>query len=583
MPKTLLLADDSVVIQKLVGLSFANEDVKLLTTDNGDDAISMARERRPDIVLADVVMPGRSGYEVCQAIKGDPALAHIPVILLTGTFEAFDEARARAVGSDGHITKPFEAQALVERVNTMLREAAKAPVAAPTADDDFELFEPDSADISLGQDVTRSASPHFARTLDRGVSIDPLSGDDSFDIRRPITSLSELDVSDSLDDSFERVGASPGSMDRPRHAAVMTDLAEDDLLSTSSPASSSPRAQDSPIGRRIAGEQAVRALDATPRFDETFETSTPPPIPKSVPRPTPLAQQQPPAGSIRPAPLARPGAPERPAPATPKAFQVDAFAAGPSVGDPSLTTIIMSEGGNSSDGVSFGELESPVRSLDMEVDHGRDDDVLELDASATMLSDDIFGEPVVGDDSDSGFDFGDAAIPGSRAPEPSSRQSRAAAPGPFSAGDGVARRGAAPEVASRYDVSTSELLDPFDSDASASSVLVAREDDLLDATDVEDEIAMSDGLLGEPFDLAEERNQTPPPAPRASGPDISPVMRDRIHDTLERVAWEAFADLPDALIKALIERVEAIAWEVIPQMAEALIAEEIRRMKGETQ
>ena len=94
MPKTLLLADDSVTIQKVVGISFANEDIVLLTVDNGDDAIARAREARPDIVLADVVMPGKNGYDVCQAIKAEPSLAHIPVLLLTGTFEAFDEQRA---------------------------------------------------------------------------------------------------------------------------------------------------------------------------------------------------------------------------------------------------------------------------------------------------------------------------------------------------------------------------------------------------------------------------------------------------------------------------------------------------------
>ena len=58
MPKTLLLADDSVTIQKVVGISFANEDIVLLTVDNGDDAIVRCGESRPDIVLADVVMPG---------------------------------------------------------------------------------------------------------------------------------------------------------------------------------------------------------------------------------------------------------------------------------------------------------------------------------------------------------------------------------------------------------------------------------------------------------------------------------------------------------------------------------------------
>ena len=84
MPKTLLLADDSVVIQKHVGLSFANEDVELVTTDNGDDALARALELRPDLVLADVVMPGKNGYEVCHAIKNHPEIGTTPVLGMPG-------------------------------------------------------------------------------------------------------------------------------------------------------------------------------------------------------------------------------------------------------------------------------------------------------------------------------------------------------------------------------------------------------------------------------------------------------------------------------------------------------------------
>ena len=75
------------------------------------------------------------------------------------------------------------------------------------------------------------------------------------------------------------------------------------------------------------------------------------------------------------------------------------------------------------------------------------------------------------------------------------------------------------------------------------------------------------------------------PQPAASGPgqprpDVSPVMRDRIHETLEKVAWEAFADVSDSIVRQVMQRVESIVWEVVPQMAETLIQEEIRRMKG---
>ena len=76
------------------------------------------------------------------------------------------------------------------------------------------------------------------------------------------------------------------------------------------------------------------------------------------------------------------------------------------------------------------------------------------------------------------------------------------------------------------------------------------------------------------------------PQPAASGagqprPDVSPIMRDRIHETLEKVAWEAFADVSDSIVRQVMQRVESIVWEVVPQMAEALIQEEIRRMKGD--
>ena len=132
MPKTLLLADDSVTIQKVVGISFANEDIEITTVDNGRDAVAKARAIRPDIILADVVMPGMSGYEVCETIKADPNLRHVPVLLLTGTFEAFDQARAAAVGAAGHVAKPFEAQTLVDRVKQLLA-AAPVPRPAPAA------------------------------------------------------------------------------------------------------------------------------------------------------------------------------------------------------------------------------------------------------------------------------------------------------------------------------------------------------------------------------------------------------------------------------------------------------------------
>jgi CheY-like chemotaxis protein len=125
VPHKLLLADDSVTIQRVIELTFADEDVQVIAVGNGADAIDRVQRDRPDIVLADVGMPERNGYEVAQFIKGTPALAHIPVVLLTGAFEPVDENRARAVGCDGVLVKPFEPQIVISRVKDLL--AGKQP------------------------------------------------------------------------------------------------------------------------------------------------------------------------------------------------------------------------------------------------------------------------------------------------------------------------------------------------------------------------------------------------------------------------------------------------------------------------
>jgi len=120
MPHKLLLADDSITIQRVIELTFADEDVHVRTVGDGKSAIASIQSERPDIVLADVGMPERDGYEVAEFIKGNPQLASIPVLLLTGAFEPIDESRARAVGCDGVLVKPFEPQMVINRVKDLL-------------------------------------------------------------------------------------------------------------------------------------------------------------------------------------------------------------------------------------------------------------------------------------------------------------------------------------------------------------------------------------------------------------------------------------------------------------------------------
>ncbi len=96
MTHRLLLADDSVTIQRVIELTFADEDVEVTTVGDGQLAIERLDADHFDIVLADVDMPKRDGYEVAAYVKSRPKLAHIPVVLLTGAFEPIDKVRADA-------------------------------------------------------------------------------------------------------------------------------------------------------------------------------------------------------------------------------------------------------------------------------------------------------------------------------------------------------------------------------------------------------------------------------------------------------------------------------------------------------
>ena len=120
----ILLADDSITIQKVIGIIFGGEDYSLAVVDNGKAAVDKALEIVPDILLIDALMPGMSGYEVCERIRSIPALAAKPILLLTGSFEPFDESKAKSCGADDFIAKPFESQQIILKVTELCERAA---------------------------------------------------------------------------------------------------------------------------------------------------------------------------------------------------------------------------------------------------------------------------------------------------------------------------------------------------------------------------------------------------------------------------------------------------------------------------
>jgi CheY-like chemotaxis protein len=106
VPK-ILVADDNTNIQKMVSLAFQERGIDVVSVGNGEAAVRRIADMNPDLVLADIFMPVRNGYEVCEFVKKDSRFSHVPVILLVGAFDPLDEKEARRVGADGVLKKPF--------------------------------------------------------------------------------------------------------------------------------------------------------------------------------------------------------------------------------------------------------------------------------------------------------------------------------------------------------------------------------------------------------------------------------------------------------------------------------------------
>jgi DNA-binding response OmpR family regulator len=138
-PPMVLVADDEPTMLELVTRHLRSIEPKLevIEASDGDEAWRLARERLPDLVVLDVMMPGMSGWEVCRKIRQDAALAHTGVLMLTGIGESLNEATSPLFGADEFIDKPFDFEKLDEKIKGVLarraaqREAVPRPMARP--------------------------------------------------------------------------------------------------------------------------------------------------------------------------------------------------------------------------------------------------------------------------------------------------------------------------------------------------------------------------------------------------------------------------------------------------------------------
>jgi len=144
MPKKLLLAEDSLTIRKVFELALSRSDIAITAVDNGEDAVRLAGEISPDLVVVDLTLPGKNGFTVAAELRAMEKTGKIPVLILSGTLAPLDEARFKASGARGVLFKPFESRELLENIERLLHEEAAAPespkpLEAPAVDERWDF------------------------------------------------------------------------------------------------------------------------------------------------------------------------------------------------------------------------------------------------------------------------------------------------------------------------------------------------------------------------------------------------------------------------------------------------------------
>ena len=328
MPHKLLLADDSVTIQRVIELTFAGEDVEVIAVGDGQKAIDRIGTDRPDIVLTDIGMPERNGYEVAEFVKTHPDLKHIPVVLLTGAFESVDEARVRAIGCDGWLVKPFEPQLVINRVRDLLQgrgsgaqwtpppgqrpaskdQAAEQPGDAPTAPPSTAPARPPPTAPERPPSST-AARPSPAPAVRSRASA-------------PTTIAGRPKSADAMEEYFDRLDAAFANLDTPHSSQVDDRQVEDGR--------DRELHRGEPSGSQKPGEQLENQDPDTFATDDsapqTFDLAAANDSNRTAASPT-----QPRAPSVQPAPPAPPVRQASSAPPAPPAPPVRQASSAPPV------------------------------------------------------------------------------------------------------------------------------------------------------------------------------------------------------------------------------------------------------------
>jgi CheY-like chemotaxis protein len=276
---SVLVADDNSNIQKMVSLALKDEGIDVVAVGNGEAAVRRLAEAVPDLILADIFMPVRNGYEVCEYVKRDERFQHIPVILLIGAFDPLDDEEVRRVRADGVLKKPFVppdplialVKSTLERLPPRKPELAPAP-AEPPAPSPTALEPPPLAPEPVPEEEPEEfPAPAFSMGEDR-----------------PLAFGSLLDAPPEAPEPPEPVVA-PRQNDEPFQARSIPDddvaasqLESVGYFSLDTPAAAEPAAEESHSYQEPASDPAP-APDPFPGPFSEFDWSPPAAPPEDLP------------------------------------------------------------------------------------------------------------------------------------------------------------------------------------------------------------------------------------------------------------------------------------------------------------
>ncbi|HEY3580403.1 MAG TPA: response regulator [Pyrinomonadaceae bacterium] len=294
--RKLLLADDSATIQKVIDLTFADEGVQVVSVGSGREAIDRLLEIRPDVVLADVFMPSPNGYEVCEYVKTNEQLKHIPVMLLVGSFEPFDEAEARRVGADDILTKPFQSiRRLIDRVGALVSSPPPAEKESPTLElpqmpaaaeeehmDTYELEVTTADTLQLDEEAAAELqAPRRSENLQQA--------------EQPVSATGSLPVEENMETGV----AGTGHDSHAEQADVLLDLGELEAVGEASDdfvleldddvSEAAPAYEAAPVYQSAPVYESAPAYESTPAY-ESAPTYEPPPAYEPTPAYEPAAR-----------------------------------------------------------------------------------------------------------------------------------------------------------------------------------------------------------------------------------------------------------------------------------------------------